>query len=171
MRVAIVHDDLMQWGGAERVLEGICQIYPDAPIFTALYDANHPILYRKFSNKKVVTSSLQKIPGWKGMYRYFLPLYPLAFEQFNFDGFDMVISQTTKFAKFIITKPDTKHICYCHTPPRFLWYFSDSSRFGKLELFLTYQRIFSQIAVSRVDCFISGSVNTQRRIKKVYKKQ
>ena len=168
MRVAIVHDDLMQWGGAERVLEGICEIYPDAPIFTSVFDLNNEQLFKRFGSKKVITSFLQKIPGWKTFYKIMLPFYPIAFEQFNFDEFDLVISHTTRFAKSIITKPATKHISYCHTPPRFLWHFSGMKNYGFGEFLMTKLRIYDQVSVHRVDHFIAGSENAKRRIKKIY---
>ncbi len=170
MRVAIVHDDLIQWGGAERVLEGICEIYPDAPIFTSLYDSDNKELKKRFGSKKIVTSFLQKIPGWKSLYKMFLPLYPIAFEQFNFDGYDLVISHTTRFAKAIITKPETKHISYVHTPPRFLWHFSGQTNYGFLEVLMTKLRLFDQISGNRVDEFLAGSRNAQKRIQKIYRR-
>lgn len=167
MRIAIVHDDLVQWGGAERVLLGICEIFPDAPIFTSVYDSDNLTLKQHFVNKKIITSFLQKIPGWKNLYKALLPLYPIAFEQFNFDDFDLVISNTTRFAKCIITKPKTVHICYCHTPPRFLWHLSGELHL-KIELLLSELRIYDQISSRRVDYFLAGSENAKRRIKKVY---
>ncbi len=171
MRVAIVHDDLVQWGGAERVLEGLCEIYPEAPIFTSLFNQNNPILKQKFGKKKIITSFLQKIPGAISLYKTLLPLYPIAFEQFNFDGFDLVISHTTRFAKAIVTKPETVHICYCHTPPRFLWHFSGLPHFGWGEVLLSKLRIYDQVSASRVDHFLAGSINAQKRIAKIYHQQ
>lgn len=168
MRIAIVHDDLVQWGGAERVLEGLCKIYPDAPIFTSIYDSSNEQFSKRFGNKKILTSFLQYIPGWKSFYRQLLPLYPIAFEQFNFDGYDLVISNTTRFAKSIITKPKTKHICYCHTPPRFLWHFSGVKNYGFGELLMTKLRIYDRVSSRRVDFFLAGSENAKRRIKKIY---
>lgn len=168
MKIALVHDDLVQWGGAERVLEGLCELFPEAPIFTSLYDRTNISLKRSFGSKKIITSFLQKIPGWKSMYKMFLPLYPIAFEQFNFDRYDLVISQTTRFAKSIITKPQTKHICYCHTPPRFLWHLSEPGRFRLSELMMSQLRVYDQISSRRVDYFIAGSRNAQQRIKKIY---
>lgn len=169
MRVALVHDDLVQWGGAERVLVGLTEIYPDAPIFTSVCDFDNFPLKRHFVNKKIFTSFLQKIPGWKNLYKAMLPLYPIAFEQFDFSNFDLVISHTTRFAKSIITKPGTKHFCYCHTPPRFLWHFSGKGNYGILEPLLTKLRIYDQVSARRVDNFISGSKNAQKRIKKIYR--
>ena len=168
MRVALVHDDLVQWGGAERVLQGLCEIYPNAPIFTSVYDSSHPELSKRFGSKKVFTSFLQKIPGWKSLYKALLPLYGVAFEQFDFSDFDLVISNTTRFAKAIITKPQTLHLCYLHTPPRFLWHLSGEKDYGILELLLTNLRIYDQISATSVDHFLAGSKNAKRRIKKIY---
>ncbi|MDO8573327.1 MAG: glycosyltransferase [Candidatus Daviesbacteria bacterium] len=167
MRVAIVHDDLVQWGGAERVLLGLSEIFPDAPIFTSVYDKKNPHLF-PFASKKIITSFLQKIPVWKSLYKALLPFYPIAFEQFDFSGFDLVISHTTRFAKSIITKPETKHICYCHTPPRFLWHFSGQGNYGFGEVLMTKLRLYDQVSANRVDFFLAGSENAKRRIKKVY---
>ncbi len=169
MRVAIVHDDLVQWGGAERVLEGICEIYPDAPVYTSVFDRSNPELKKRFENKKVVTSFLQEIPGWKSLYKILLPFYGLAFEQFDFSEFDLVISHTTRFAKSIITKPETIHICYCHTPPRFLWHFSGEKSYGIPELLMSKLRLYDQVSARRVDYFLAGSENAKKRIKKVYR--
>src|SRR5690349_12927575 len=122
MKIALVHDDLVQWGGAEKVLLAISNIYPEAPIYTSVFDRSNKLIAEKFKDKKIITSFMQKIPGWRSLYRPLLPLYPIAFEQFDFSEYDLVISQTTKFAKAIITKPQTTHICLIHTPPRFLWH-------------------------------------------------
>lgn len=167
MKVAIIHDDLVQWGGAERVLLGLCEIYPNAPIYTSVFDRDNPLL-SLFKQKKMVTSFLQKIPGWKFFYKTMLPLYPIAFEQFDFSDFDLVISHTTRFAKSIVTKPGTLHVCYMHTPPRFLWHFSGENNFGLKEILLSKLRIFDTISARRVDFFIAGSKNSSKRIKRVY---
>lgn len=171
MKVAIIHDDLVQWGGAERILMGICEIFPDAPIFTSVVDFSNKKLKMAFGGKKIVTSFLQKIPGWKRLYKALLPLYSLAFEQFVFDGYDLVISQTTRFAKSIITKPQTTHISYCHTPPRFLWNYSGPDNFLGSELLMSNLRTLDQIYAQRADYFIAGSINAQRRIEAAYNRQ
>ncbi|MBI2335116.1 glycosyltransferase [Candidatus Daviesbacteria bacterium] len=168
MKVAIVHDDLVQWGGAERVLEGLLEIYPDAPIYTSVYAESNQELKKRFGNKKIITSFLQKIPGWRALYRALLPVYPIAFEQFDFTEFDLVISHTTRFAKSIITKPGTTHVCYCHTPPRFLWHFSGLSNYGLGEILMTNLRLYDQVSAKRVDFFLAGSENARKRIKRVY---
>lgn len=169
MRVALVHDDFVQWGGAERVMEALCEIYPEAPIFTSVYDHSNKEITKRFNSKKIITSFIQKIPVWKSLYKTLLPLYPLAFEQFLFDDYDLVISNTTRFAKSIITKPQTTHVCFCHTPPRFLWHFSGNKSYGVSELLMTKLRIYDQVSSKRVDHFIAGSQNAKKRIEKIYR--
>lgn len=168
MKIALVHDDLFQWGGAERVLEALGEAFPDAPIYTSVVNWTNPLIKQNFGHKNISTSFLQKIPGWKFFYKALLPLYPLAFEQFDLSEYDVVISQTTRFAKSIITKPHTLHICYCHTPPRFLWNFSGERSLGILQPVLSYLRFYDQVSSHRVDTWIAGSVNAQNRIKKIY---
>lgn len=170
MKVAIVHDDLVQWGGAEKVLLAISEVFPEAPIYTSVFNQSNRILAEKFAGKKIVTSFLQKIPGWEKLYKALLPLYPVSFEQFDFSEFDLVISQTTRFAKSIITKPGTLHICYMHTPPRFLWNFSSESAPKILSPYLSFLRMYDQVSARRVDLFLAGSKNCQQRIRAVYKK-
>lgn len=167
MKVALVHDDLVQWGGAERVLLAVSDIFPDAPIYTSVYDSSHPILGKYFGSKKIITSFMQKLPFWKDLYKVLLPLYPIAFEQFVFDGYDLVISQTTRFSKSIITKPSTFHLCICHTPARFLWI--EQNIPNLLKPFMSFLRFYDQVSSKRVDLFLAGSKNAQRRIKKIYK--
>lgn len=170
MKVVLVHDDLVQWGGAERVLLGLCEVFPDAPIYTSVFDYNNFLLKQKFAKKKIITSFLQKIPGWRSLYKALLPLYPIAFEQFDFSGFDLVISNTTRFAKAVLTKPETIHICYCHTPPRFLWHFSDDKNYGLAEFLMNQLRRYDKVSANRVDFFLAGSKNAKQRIKKIYGK-
>lgn len=167
-KIALVHDDLVQFGGAERVLAAISDIFPDAPIFTSLFDKNNPMFKKAFSGRRIITSFLQEVPGWRRLYKLFLPFYGLAFEQFDFNDFDLVISHTTRFAKAVVTKPMTKHVCYCHTPPRFLWHFSNIGNYGLGDLLLSNLRVYDQVSARRVDHFLSGSVNAQKRIRKVY---
>jgi glycosyltransferase involved in cell wall biosynthesis len=165
MKVALVHDDLVQWGGAERMLVGLSKVFADADIFTSVYDENNKLIKENFKDKKIYTSFIQKIPGWRSLYKAFLPLYPIAFEQFDFTEYDLVISQTTRFAKSI-TKPETTHICYCHTPPRFLYDFT-KNKVSKNPYFKWLRR-YDQISSKRVDKWIAGSKNAQKRLKDIY---
>lgn len=169
MRVAVLHDDLVQWGGAERVFLEICNIFPEADIYTSLFNDSNNILVKQFVGKNIKTSFIQKIPGWKGFYKALLPLYGIAFEQFDFSEYDLVISHGTRFAKAIITKPKTVHINYCHTPPRFLWNFSGEKNNILISPFLKYLKVYDEICAKRVDFFWAGSKNAKERIKKVYK--
>src|SRR3989344_9445815 len=125
MRIALVHEYLNQFGGAERVLQVLSAIFPDAPIYTLFYDQE--ATGKVFEGKEIRTSFLQKAPFIKKHHYLFPLLMPMAIEQFDFSDFDVVISISASFAKGIITKPWTKHICYCLTPPRFLW--DDSQKF------------------------------------------
>lgn len=168
MRVAIVHDDLVQWGGAERGLEGICELFPDAPIFTTVFDRSNKELNKRFGGKNVITSFLQKIPGWRNFYKQMFLFYPIALEQFRFDRYNLVISQSTRYAHCIITKPNTRHICYMHTPPRFLWNFSLQQQPYLSKPFLPYLRLYDRVISSRTDLFLAGSKNAKARIKKIY---
>lgn len=170
MKVAIVHDDLVQWGGAEKVLLAISEMFPEAPIYTSIYRPSNKLIKQYFGSKDIRTSFLQKLPAFKWLYRGQLPLYSLAFEQFDFSQYDLVISQTTRFAKAIITKPATLHLSYCHTPPRFLWHLSGELGLAKwLDPMLSMLRLHDQIVSSRVDYWLAGSFNAQRRLAKFYR--
>ena len=168
LNIALVHDDLVQWGGAERVLVALSEIFPQAPIYTSVFHTGNKLLRDNFQSKKIITSFIQKIPGWKKMYKALLPLYPLAFEQFDFSGFDLVISHSTRFAKSVITKNNTKHLCYCPTPPRFLWNFSKEKVFSLLSPYLSFLRIYDQCVAKKIDIWVANSRNVKDRIKKVY---
>lgn len=177
MRIALVHDYLNQYGGAERVLETLCEIFPDAPIYTLLYDER--ATGHVFKGREIHTSFLQKIPFARKHHRIFPLLMPLAVEQFDLSEFDIVLSNSASFAKGIITKPHTKHISYCMTPTRFLW--DDSHRFidefkypwpikKLVPVFITYLRIWDKEAACRVDEFVAISDFVRARIKKYYER-
>jgi len=175
MKIALVHDYLNQYGGAERMLEILCEIFPDAPIYTLVYD--EAATGHVFKNKEIHTSFLQKIPFAKKHHRVFPLLMPLAVEQFDLSYFDVVLSTSASFAKGVITKPHTQHINYCLTPTRFLW--DDSHRFidefkypwpvkKLVPFFITYLRIWDKEAALRVDRFVAISDFIKTRIKKYY---
>jgi len=118
MKIALVHDFLNQWGGAERVLKTFTEIFPDAPIFVLTKD--QAIVEEFFPGKIITTSFIQDLPGMPKTRKIYFPLMPKAIESFDFSGFDVVLSSASAYAKGIITKPPTKHICYLHTPTRYL---------------------------------------------------
>ncbi len=177
MRVALVHDYLAQDGGAERVLKSLHEIWPDAPIFVLFHDKKK---IKFFNNKNIHESFLGKLPISDSSYQWYLPWMPLATEQHNLKDFDVVISTSSMFAKGVITSPNTLHISYCHTPPRFLWadnynYISDlkQNRLIKFLLphFIHRLRIWDQMSVDRVDNFIANSRTVQQRINKYYRRE
>ncbi len=178
MKIAFVHEYLNQFGGAERMLQVLCALYPRAPIYTLLYDEN--ATGGVFKGREIRTSFLQNIPFTQKHHRIFPLLMPLAIEQFDFSDYDLVLSVSASFAKGIITKPYTKHICYCLTPPRFLWDNSQKfvEEFGYPKLvkkflppFITYLRIWDKEASLRVDEFWSISNFIKERVKKYYSKE
>jgi glycosyltransferase involved in cell wall biosynthesis len=175
-KVALVHDFLSQYGGAERVLMVLHEIFPEAPIFTLLYD---PAKMRgKFGGAVIHTSFLQKFPKiFKRHLKYFLPILPTAPETFNLRDFDLVISSSGAWSKGVIVKPKTLHVCYCHSPMRFAWdwnekYLTEQRTGDKREffarIFLNYVRMWDKAAADRPDFFIANSEYTRRRIKKYY---
>lgn len=177
MRIALVHEYLNQFGGAERVLGVLCSLFPDASIYTLFYDAE--ATGGVFESREIRTSFLQKVPFIKNYHRFFPLFMPLAIEQFDFSEFDVVLSISSSFAKGIITKPNTRHICYCLTPPRFLW--DDSQKFVEefkypsfirkvSPLFITYLRLWDREASLRVDKFWAISSFVGERVKKYYLK-
>jgi len=177
MRVALVHDYLNQYGGAERVLEALCEMFPDAPIYTLVYDAK--LTGFAFEGRRIKTSFLQKVPFVASRHRYFPILMPYAIEQLDLSEYDLVISDSGSYAKGVITKPDTLHVSYCHTPHRYVWDNSHKliDEFGYPKfiktfgpVFTTYVRLWDEQAAERVDAFIANSRFVAARIKKYYRK-
>lgn len=178
MRIALIHDYLNQYGGAERVLEAFSEIWPEAPIYTLVYEPK--LVHGAFQNKEIHTSFLQKFPFARRHHRPFLFLMPMAVEHFDLSKYDVVISDSASYAKGVITKPCTLHICYCHTPTRYLWddchkyteEFSYSPLIKKIiPLFLNYLRLWDEAAALRVDKFIANSRYVARRIRKYYARE
>lgn len=173
MKVALVYDRVNKWGGAERLLLALHQIWPEAPLYTSVYDPERAPWAKVF---EVRTSFLQKIPLAKKHHEFFAPLMPLAFESFNFDEFDLVISITSESAKGIITKPKTKHLCYCLTPPRYLWsgykeYFRTSAQRIASSWLVKYLKKWDLVAAKRPDAYFAISQTVQKRIKKYYDRE
>lgn len=172
MRIALIHDDFIQLGGAENLFATVASIFPKAPIYTSLVDWHK--LPATIDRNRVRPSFMQKIPFAKTFYKLLLPLYPLAFESFSFKNYDVVYSSTTRFAKSVITKPQTAHICYINSTPRFLWeekaqkeYISGPLQFILKPIFKWLRR-WDKASSARVDLFIANSQNVQKRIEKYY---
>lgn len=176
-KIALVHDHLTQHGGAENVLLTLQDIWPDAPTYTLIYDSRQ--VHQKFKGKDIRTSFLQRMPGAKKHYQWYLPLMPVATESYDLRGFDIVISSASALAKGVITQPETLHICYCHTPTRYLW--TDTHSYVSelrypaiikkiLPRYLSRLRVWDRLAADRVDVFVANSRLVSKRIKKYYER-
>ena len=175
MKLALVHDYLIQDGGAEKVLKEFHEVFPEAPTYALLFDKSK--VDPAYKARVVRTSFLQKIPLALKKYQWLLPLMPIATETYDLAEFDVVLSSSSAFSKGVITKPDTLHICYCHTPTRYLW--SDAVSYVQelrvpgfvkalLPPLLSRLRMWDKQAAERVDLFIANSEAVRRRIKKYY---
>jgi glycosyltransferase involved in cell wall biosynthesis len=178
LRVAIVHYWFVRQRGGEHVVEALAEMFPQADIFTLVLDPD--ALLPSLKSRKFTTSFLQRIPGIRRHYQKFLPLFPLALEQFNLDEYDLVISSESGAAKGVLTRPHTCHICYCHTPMRYVWDMYHQYRAGKgigivsrsiFSLAAHYIRLWDFAAAARVDYFVANSQNVAARIFKHYRRR
>lgn len=177
LKVALVQEWLTIIGGSEKVFKEIASLFPQADIYT-LVAMDETIEKMGFKNRKVYTSFVQKLPMAKTKYRSYLPLFPLAIEQFDLSGYDLIISSSHAVAKGVLTNANQVHVCYCHSPIRYAWdlhhqYLKESGLDKGLKGFLAKYilhriRTWDIISSNRVDYFISNSDYIGRRIKKVY---
>lgn len=174
MKIALVHDWLVSAGGAEQVLWTFHKIYPNAPIYTLVYDP--ACAAGKFKECDIHTTYIQKIPFSKKLYKNMLPLMPKAWESLDLTEYDVILSDCSSCCKGVITRPDALHICYCHTPTRYIWdlYYEYKENAGLLKKVLMpgmihKVRIWDRLAADRVDYFIANSEFTAQRIEKFYK--
>jgi glycosyltransferase involved in cell wall biosynthesis len=174
-RVALVHFWLLGTRGGERVLEALCRIFPEADIFTLFY--NPESVSPLIRSKNVTASFLNPL---RKVYRSLLPLMPMALESFDLRGYDLVISSESGPAKGVITSATTRHLCYCHTPMRYLWemYPAYRDEFCRSAIaraifapISNYLRTWDYSTAARVDRFIANSRNIQRRIWKTYRRK
>jgi len=172
MKVALVYDRVNKWGGAERVLLALHEIWPDAPLFTGVYNPQSAKWADVF---EVKPSLIDKLIFTRTRHELFAWLMPFGFENFLFDDYDLVISVTSAEAKGIITKPKTLHICYCLTPTRYLW--SNDKQYRNsihpairwvADPVLTYLRKWDKVAASRPDAYVAISEYVSNRIKRYY---
>ena len=176
-KVALVYDRVNKFGGAERILLDLHNLFPKAPLYTLVFEPNSAYWAK---NIKVIVSFFNRLPFLRSHHELLTPLASLGFESFNFDRYDLVISVTSSDAKAIVTKPQTLHICYCLTPPRYLWSLSKTYRdkpgFGWLDpvarsvfAFLKKRlQKYDRLIANRPDFYLSISKTVSRRIKKIY---
>ncbi|GCE03787.1 glycosyltransferase [Dictyobacter aurantiacus] len=177
MKVALVHDYLNQMGGAERVVLAFHEIFPEAPLYTSIYDPKR--VDPAFQKMDIRTSFMQKLPLVTRHHQPYLPLYPFAMENLDLRGYDLVLSSSSAFGKGVITRPETMHICYCHTPMRWCWNYQEyveREQLGKvargvLPFLITGLRVWDQTSAQRVDHFIANSPAIAERIRKYYRRE
>lgn len=173
MKVALVYDRVNKMGGAERVLTDLHKIFPDAPLFTLVYHGETAPWAKNF---KVISSFFNQINFFRNHHELLVPMAALAFETFDFRGYDVVISITSAEAKSIITRPETVHLCYCLTPTRYLWSGAEEYRrsFPAKPLFdflIKYLRRSDLIYANRPDVYLAISGGVQKRIENYYQKK
>jgi len=178
LRIAIVHYWFASRRGGELTVEAIAELFPQADIFALVADKD--VLGPSLRGRHITTSFIQRIPFSSKIHRYLLPLYPLATEQFDLTKYDVVISSESGPAKGVITRADTLHICYCHTPMRYLWDmyhdYRNRSADGRLKKFVFtasahYLRQWDLASAARVDAFVANSKNVANRIRKHYRRE
>lgn len=177
-KVALVHDFLVSYGGAERVFQELCLLYPEAPIYTLLADSK--MVATHFPGRDIRTSWLGKMPRFvQKRYRLFLPFFPAAVESFDLREFDLVISSSGAWSKGIITRLHTTHVAYLHSPMRYAWdyherYLSElgarSRRSILTRMLMSYLRIWDKQAAERPDVLLANSEFTRERIAKYYRR-
>jgi glycosyltransferase involved in cell wall biosynthesis len=172
-KVALVHDFLLDLRGAERVFAAICDTWPDADVFSAVYDEDGT--EGRFAHRNVHTSFLQRLRPTSRTFRALLPLYPAAIESFDFSGYDIVVTSSSAWAHGVIVDGDAVHVCYCHNPFRYAWNARESTLANRTPLgrvalgsVLNRWRQWDWIAAQRVDRYVANSRTTARRIARYF---
>jgi len=175
LRVAIVHYWFVSLGGGEKVVESLLELFPQADLFALVVDPES--LPVSLKGRDIKTSFLQRLPFARKYHRHFLPLYPLALENLDLGGYDLVISSESGPAKGVLTSSTTCHVCYCHSPMRYLWdMYSEYTRQMSPIVRTVYSllsprlRLWDLATASRVDFFIANSNFVARRIRKQYRR-
>ncbi|MEK7521788.1 MAG: glycosyltransferase [Patescibacteria group bacterium] len=170
MKVALVYDRVNKWGGAERVLLSLHKLFPNAPLYTSVYNPHTAKWAKVFP--KIHTSFLNRLPFAKTRHDLYAAFMPIAFESFNFSEYGLVISVTSEAAKGIITKPGTTHICYCLTPTRYLWSGHNQYLGGVRKILsqplVAYLKWWDKTAAQRPDIIVSISQTVAKRVEKYY---
>ena len=173
MKVAIVHYWLVTMRGGEKVLEELCKLFPQADIFTNVYDESK--ISDTIKSHKIFTTKINKWPMAKKLYQKYMPFMPKALMDLDLTGYDLVISSESGPAKGVVPSPNAFHLCYCHTPMRYLWdmyheYFRKSNPIVKffMKNMIPSLRLWDVMSSNLVDCFVANSHYVQARIKRYY---
>ncbi|RGP41262.1 hypothetical protein BPTFM16_01558 [Altererythrobacter insulae] len=174
-RVAIVHYWLVSMRGGERVIERLLRLFPNADIFTNVYDPDQTS--NALKSAQIKTSFINNLPFSRRLYQYYLPLMPMALEGLDLSEYDLVISSESGPAKGVITRPDATHVCYCHSPMRYLWdhyhqYRDMAPKIARLAMPIMYHRLrqWDVSSSARVDHFVANSNFIRQRIAKVWRR-
>src|ERR687893_1057398 len=172
-RVALIHDFLLDVRGAERVFAVLCDLFPQADVFTAVYDEQGTEGW--FAHRDVNTSFLQRLRPTARTFRPLLPLYPYAMEALDLSGYDLVISSSSAWAHGVLVDPEAVHVCYCHNPFRYAWNARDETLAKRdpltrsaLAVILKRWRQWDFIAAQRVDRYVANSETTRRRVSRYF---
>lgn len=175
-RVAIIHYWLVSMRGGERVIERLLRLFPDADVFTHIYDPSR--MSATINRSRVSTTFIDKLPMSKRLYQYYLPLMPMALEELDLSAYDLVISSESGPAKGVISRPGSLHVCYCHSPMRYLWdhyhqYKAQANLLARMAMPLMYHRLrnWDISSSARVDRFAANSRFVQQRINKVWRRE
>jgi len=176
-KIALVHYWLVSWRGGEKVLEALAQMFPDADIYTHVYDAD-VIASSPLAGKEIRTTFIHHLPFAKKLYQKYLPLMPIALEQLDLSGYDLVISNESGPAKGVVLPPHVAHICYCFTPMRYVWdmyheYLQHAGWFTRLMMrpLIHYLRMWDRLSADRVDHFLVDSAFVGQRVAKFYRRE
>lgn len=175
MRVALIHYWLVTWRGGERVLKAIGDLFPGADLFTHVADP--ALIAREFPGRSVRSTFIARLPFARRGYQRYLPLMPLALEQLDLRDYDLVISSESGPAKGVIVAPHATHLCYCHSPMRYLWdryheYYGAAGPITRLAMAPAFHsmRTWDQVSAQRVDHFVANSAFVASRIRKYYRR-
>jgi glycosyltransferase involved in cell wall biosynthesis len=175
MRVALVHYWLVSWRGGEQVLKAIADLFPQADLFTHVFDPE--LIARELPGRRVRTTFIGRLPFARRLYQRYLPLMPLALEQLDLRAYDLIVSSEAGPAKGVIVAPHATHVCYCHSPMRYVWdryhdYLAGSGKAARLAMapLLHYLRTWDQTAAQRVDHYVANSRFVAQRIARYYRR-
>lgn len=171
LKVAIVHDDFIQYGGAERLVMAMLEIWPQADFYSVIAAEDWKREIKKLNNKDIRTTWVDNFPLKEKLFRYYYSLYPLAVESFNFDGYDLVVSSSARYAHGVITKPGTVHVAYVNSPARFVWQADLAPKGFFADRIVNWHKAWDRVASARPDYIIANSKTPSTRIEKYWNRK